>query len=126
MNLIFFTLVATSISHFVFLFYNTDFLVEYGRAFKLINLLKIKEYESWLAIPDNQGEFGHYPYFFRETYTGFWPHLIGCPFCLITFISMIVSVFTFSPAFILIGLSLAYTSTILFIIEKLFYKKYNS
>jgi len=93
MPLTFFVL-AISIGFLVFLLNYTDFLVEYGKVFS--RALKIEEYKAW----KREAGMG-YPVFIREKYNSFWSRMFGCPYCLITFSSLVFhSLFTSALLFL--------------------------
>lgn len=95
MPLTFFCL-AISIGYLVFLLNYTDFVAEYG---KLANrYLKLDEYQKW----KEGGGFG-YPVFIREKYNTFWGRMFGCPYCLISFSSMVLHTIFTSTLLFLVG-----------------------
>lgn len=82
-QLILFTLLGSiCLGHFVFLFFKTDFVVEYGKLLGLSKFFHEEEYRAW-QVHNIEG----YPVFIREKYPNFWGHLVGCPLCLPSFIS---------------------------------------
>lgn len=115
-------LLGATVAHLVFLLFFTDFVAEYGKVLNLDKLLKLDEYKNW-KVRENI-EVG-YPIFVRETFSGFFPKLLGCPFCLITFFSLVLSVFALSFYFIFVGFAAAFLATILFLVEKTLYKKFS-
>lgn len=124
MSLLTFTLLlGLALGHFVFICYHTDFIFEYGSKLGLSKLLKLKEYKDWCAR--NELDYG-YPIFLRETFKGFWFRLIGCPFCLATFLSMTFSLFSSTWAFPMIGLAAGGIASFWYLLINLLFKKNSS
>ncbi len=121
MNTLLFTLLlGLALGHLVFLINRTDFIAEYSKKFFGEEKLMIRQYEDWKVA--NNIEIG-YPIFIRETFPTFYGRLFGCPFCLVTFCSMILSPLSLSFYFILCGFAAAGIGSILYLIENLLYKK---
>ena len=80
---------GVSVGHLVFLMFNTNFIAEYGKLLRLSGLLKLNEYKEWASKPGNEGQY--YPIFFRETRNSFIGRLVGCPYCLITFLCVLLA-----------------------------------
>ncbi len=121
MTLLIFTLLASlSIGYLVFLCNKTDFILEYGNLLRLGKFLKASEYEEWKKV--NELDYG-YPVFIREKYSNFFSRLFGCPFCLITFISMGVSTFLWVWYCFAIGLAIGGLASLFFLLISFFYKK---
>lgn len=108
-------LVGVSVGHLAFIAHKTDFIAEYGKLLKLTNILNLEAYESWRKIKGNED--CHYPVFLRETKNSFVSRLIGCPYCLITFLSLLL---TLPLAFVTATLG-----TLTFQIETKLYKEIN-
>lgn len=81
--------VGAGLAFLVFLFFKTDFVYEYFTLFKLNKYFKnlpAADYEAWKEKDEN---FGHYlPVYIRTHYNSFWSRLLGCPICLISFLSL--------------------------------------
>lgn len=80
-----------SIGVLIFLFFNSNFVYEYGsflKGFLPEKCLKfLNEYELWHKKDEN---FGRYlPIFIRTHYDTFWSRLVGCPICLSVFLSIL-------------------------------------
>ncbi len=122
MDPITFTLLAgLALGHLVFLFTTTNFIVEYAHLFRLDRWFLVKEYHQWLD--EKNLDYG-YHIFLRERYpNSFWAKLLGCPFCLITFIGLFILGWIGGVFFILFGFAIATLATLTFLVEKLLYKK---
>ena len=106
-----FLILSISVGFLVFLLNYTDFIAEYGKVAPKFFLLD--EYEKWKAA----GGTG-YPTFIREKHNNFWGRLFGCPYCLVTFLNLILqSAFT-SPLLFLAG---AFISTLVWGVSTLLY-----
>ena len=78
-----------------FLLYFTDVISVYGEKLKLSHFLKLKEYHVWRATTDTDLL---YPIFIRCHSKSFWAKLIGCPFCIITWLALFELIESFSIA----------------------------
>lgn len=119
-------ILAISIGFFVFLIYRTELIKQYGTIFGLKKLLKLNDYEEWLANNWREKDYWNYcyPVFIRETIKGgkiteFASHLFGCPICLITFSSLISCLFVNCFIFLFV----AALATLTFFILDWFYRK---
>jgi len=99
-----------------FLLYFTDVIAEYGKKLGFSRFLRLEEYRKWKL--DNMDSY--YPYFLRSTYNSFWIRLIGCPFCLIAWISLPELIHSFS---IYLWLDCAAFGSACFLILRLLYCK---
>lgn len=124
MDLLFFTLLlGLALGHFAFIFNQTDFVFEYGSRLGLSKILRLKEYLVWKE--NNNMDHG-YPMFLRETYPNFWTTLMGCPFCLVTFLSMLFSLITLSYLFPFVGLAAGGIASFVYLKLNSLYQKNSS
>ena len=107
---------GVAVGFLCFLFYFTDVIAEYGEKLGFSRLLRLKEYRRWKA--DNMDSY--YPYFLRSAHHSFWTRLIGCPFCLITWLSLPELIRSFS---IYLWLTCAALGSACFLILRLLYIK---
>lgn len=121
--LIFTLLLGLSLAHFTFIFNHTDFVVEYATLLGHADTVKAAEYEEWKE--KNDIEYG-YPMFLRETHNCFYTRLLGCPFCLITFLSIPLSLFSASFWFPFVAFAAASIGSVVYLITKLLHKKISS
>lgn len=82
-------IIAVSISFFVFLLHNTDFLLEYA---KLFGSRRFDGYEEWKKTNQEY----YWPVYLRLNWKGgrvvnYLGALIRCPICLITVLSLITA-----------------------------------
>ncbi len=122
MDPITFTLLAAlALGHLVFLFNYTNFVSEYAALLGLGKLFLVKEYHEWLKAESTDHG---YNVFIRERFpNSFFARLVGCPFCLITFLSVFCLSWIGGFFFLVYGFSIASLATITFLVEKLLYKK---
>ena len=78
---------GVSLSYLTFIWFQTTFIVDYAILFRLGKLVKAKEWEAYVQINSDP----KYPYFLRESYKCWFTKLIGCPFCIIGFLSLFLS-----------------------------------
>lgn len=122
MDPITFTLLAgLALGHLVFLFTTTNFVTEYANLFGLGHWFLVKEYHEWLE--KNNLEYGYHQFLRERWPNSFWAKLLGCPFCLITFIGLFILGWIGGIFFILFGFAIATLATFVFLLEKLLYKK---
>ena len=81
--------IGVSVGHLIFLVNYTEMVLEYGKLLRLTKVLSLGEYEQWKNLADNES-YG-FPVFFREKYRNFLGRLVGCHYCLITFICILVT-----------------------------------
>lgn len=117
--LIFTLILGVSLGHLIFLFNKTDFVIEYGSKLGLQGYLKSEEYETWKSDNDINHD---YPIFLRERFKTFGGRLVGCPFCLITFLSVWLSLLSWSLWFPLVALAAAGVGSIIYMVETWLYK----
>ncbi len=126
LKLTIFTLSAgLSLGYFTFLLHDTEALAEYGRVLGLSNLLGLDKYRQWNE--QRTEEYAYYPLYISLTKGGFWGHLFGCPFCSMTFLSMllaiVVSAITLNVWALLVGSTVASIAGLVYIKTRLLYKK---
>lgn len=117
---IFTLLLGLAVGHFIFILNRTDFVTEYAKAFHLEKEFFVAEYEAW---KEKENLEHGYPIFIRETFNTFWGRLIGCPFCLATFSSLALSIFSGSWLFLLVGLAAAGIASTYYLAVNLLYSK---
>lgn len=72
------------LSFFTFIWFQTDFVVQYAKLFGLGRLVKENEWKKYQETDRDP----KYPHFLRENYECWFTHMVGCPFCLIGFLSL--------------------------------------
>ena len=75
------------LGYFTYCWNETHFVTEYGNLLGLGGLLLTKEFEQF----KKETVCEKYPVFLRERHNSFWTRLLGCPFCLIGFLSLLIS-----------------------------------
>lgn len=121
MELLSFTLLlGAALGHFAFIFTKTDFVVEYAKVFGLRGLFSVDAYEEW---KDKNDTYLGYHVYLREHHKTFWGRLVGCPFCLMTFLSVLLSLLSASWWFLLIGFAAAGIASLLYLLLVLLYDK---
>lgn len=75
------------VGYFIYIWNETHFLKEYAVLLRVQRFFKIKEFEQF----EIKTACDQYPVFLRERYNSWFTRLLGCPFCLIAFLSLIIS-----------------------------------
>ena len=113
---------ALAVATIGFLWLMTTFVLEYGSLLGLSRFLKKAEWEKFNNEASGEGK---YPYFLRGEYPCFLTRLLGCPYCLLTFVSMCISLFDWQDFGLLIQEGLCRAGLAIFIhsVFQLLHKK---
>lgn len=100
-------ILSSFIATLFLVWFNSDFIVEYGKLFGLRKLLRLREYkEKQRETPVPLA----YPLFLKMTYDNFFIKLISCPVCLSVWLSivfgLIFHIWTFIPVICVMSLTL--------------------
>lgn len=90
-------ILSSLIATIFLIWFNSDFIIEYGTVFGLSKFFKIQEYkEKQREIPIPLA----YPLFLKMKYDNFFIKLITCPICLSVWLSAILGAYFLSWSFI--------------------------
>ena len=84
-------ILSSLIATILLAWFNSDFIVEYGKLFGMSKLLKLRDYR--MKKLEHGGPTPTYPQFLRMTYDNFFVKLISCPICLSIWFSVALCLF---------------------------------